>query len=251
MTLTNVQMISIAIAVLIVIVLSIMYFRNDEKFFFGAAPEFQEQPYCARVPGIDIVVYKTQDPQFPFKKINTLNLQMIVQRLNDNVVAIRELQENENKKLTKPGQNWSREAMVQFRNMLRSIKRDFNSISTQCRNMDDVYKTNNNVIVASKKETDFLNNLDNYLNTVLYPYMITVKLDDDDDMNNVYNVSVPKSFFEFNAANENMNDYDSNQTRQVLRVSDKLWSQFIERLDTFLNKYPDSGFVKFEFMKDY
>jgi hypothetical protein len=251
MTLTNVQMIGIGVVILVAIILSVLYFKEEEKFFFGAAPEFQEQSYCARVPGVDIVVYKTQDSQFPFKKVNTMNLQTIVQRLNDNVIAVRELQEKENKKLTRPGQNWSREAMVQFRNMMRAIKRDFNSISTQCRNMEDVYKTNGNVIVASKKEMDFLNNLDNYLNTVLYPFMVSVKLDDDDDMNNVYNVTVPKSFYEFNSSNESMNDYDSNQTRQVLRVSDKLWTQFIEKLDTFLNKYPDSGFVKFEFMRDY
>ena len=251
MTLTNVQMIGIGVVILVAIILSVLYFKEEEKFFFGAAPEFQEQTYCARVPGVDIVVYKTQDSQFPFKKVNTMNLQTIVQRLNDNVIAVRELQEKENKKLTRPGQNWPREAMVQFRNMMRAIKRDFNSISTQCRNMEDVYKTNGNVIVASKKEMDFLNNLDNYLNTVLYPFMVSVKLDDDDDMNNVYNVTVPKSFYEFNSSNESMNDYDSNQTRQVLRVSDKLWTQFIEKLDTFLNKYPDSGFVKFEFMRDY
>lgn len=250
MDLTNIQMIGIGVVILVIIV-SVTLFLKKEPFFFGAAPEFSDQPYCNRVPGIDIVVYKTQDSQFPFKKINTMNLSTIIQRLNDNVVAVRELQEKENEKLTKPGQNWSREAMVQFRNMLRAIKRDFNNVSTQCRNIDDVYKTNSNVLIASKKETDFINNLDKYLDTVLYPFMVNVKLDDDDDMNNVYNIAVPKSFYEFNASNETMNDYDSNQTRQVLRVSDKLWSQFIEKLDTFLEKYPDSGFVKFEFLKDY
>jgi hypothetical protein len=248
-----------AIAFLIVVFVVLGYhFYNRETFFFAAAPEFAEQPVCMKVPGIDIIVYKTNNSEFPFKKINTMNLTTIIDRLNRNVVAVKELQTKENAdladRIAKSGNknlSWPRQAMIDFRNYLRSIKRDFNQISTKCRNMDDVYNTNTNVIIASKQEADFLNNLDNYLDTVLYPFMINAKLNDDDDMNNVYNLDVPQSFQEFNASNENMNIYESNQTRQVLRVDNKLWNQFVERLETFMNKYPEYGFVKFEFLQDY
>lgn len=249
-----------AIIVFLIIVFACIgysYF-NKEKFFFAAAPEFAEQPVCMRVPGVDITVYKTTNSEFPFKKINTMNLSAIIDRLNRNVIAVKDLQTKENAdladRIARTGNqnlNWPRQAMVQFRDLLRTIKRDFNRISTKCRNITDVYKTNANVIIASKQEANFLNNLDNYLDSVLFPFMSSVKLDDDDDMNNVYSITAPKSFQEFNASNETMNNYESNQTRRVLRVDNKLWNQFVDRLDTFMNKYPDYGFVKFEFLQDY
>jgi energy-converting hydrogenase A subunit M len=257
MQLTTFHWIVIAFSIVVLMSLGYFYFKK-EKFFFAAAPEFREQAVCKGVPGVDITVYKTTNSEFPFKKINTMNLSAIIDRLNRNVIAVKDLQKRENENLAeriaKSGNknlNWPRDAMVQFRDLLRTIKRDFNNISTKCRNMTDVYQTNANVIIASKQEADFLNNLDNYLDTVLFPFMTRVKLDDDDDMNNVYSITVPQSFQEFNASNAAMNNYESNQTRQVLRVDDKLWNQFVDRLETFMNKYPEYGFVKYEFLLDY
>lgn len=254
MTLTTIQMIAIGVSIVVAIVIAIMVFKkSDETFYFDTSADFQQQPYCKKVSGVDVIVYKTNDSQFPFKKINTINLTYSIDKLNKNILNAKELQANENTKLTETNKSWPTSSLRLFKNYLKPIKNEFNIISTQCKDIVDVYKTNSNVIIASKKESDFLNNLDAYLNTVLYPYLINIKMDDDDDSNNLTNIAVPDSFSEFNTKTNKigMDNYFDNQTKQVLRISDKLWDQFISSLDTYLTKYPDSGFVKYEWLRDY
>lgn len=265
--LSKVQIAGIIVAVIAVIAI-IIYFLKKEKY--ASSLEFQEQPVCRKIGSPDLVVYKSANPEFPFKVVNTLNLQRDIDNINNKINLAKEIQDKENTKLLtrKPSADCPAGKIMKngscvnlswenfqdtrmFRRALLDIKQLYNTITTQCKNMIDVYAKNAQVIIASKREADFLINLDTYLNTVLYPYLVSIKLNDDDTSNDIYSIPVPQSFSEYNSNKPSMNNFFENQTVKALRIGDNIWERFIQDLDKYLARYPDHGFVKYSWMSEY
>ncbi len=197
------QMIGLGVGavVLVVIILSIVFSSNKQSF--------QEEEACKWLNGNDVVFYKLDgnDLSYTMRKINYQQLESLISQINTDLEENRLLQMNNfmNQYYDKP----------RFKNNIRAIKTRYNRISTLCKDEENVLKTNKNAKEVPADATSFLNLLDKYLNTVIFPYISQVKLDDSDSSNDIFNIPVPDTFKQFYEKNT-PNTYKANYLSQAI-----------------------------------
>lgn len=191
------QMIGIGVgsAILIGIILAFILRSKTQSF--------EEEETCKRLNGNDIVYFKLDgsDVTFTMRKINYMQLESFIDQINQDLEENRLLQVGGfvNQYYDKP----------RFRANIRAIKSRYNRVSTLCKDEKAVLETNPNAKIAPPNATTFLNLLDKYLNTILFPYITKVKLDDNDSANDIFTEPIPDSFKQYYEQNTS-NTYQSN-----------------------------------------
>jgi len=178
------QLIGIAVGSVLLIGLIIALTRSKQSY------EDEEQA-CKWLNGNDVVYYKLDgnDLTYTIRKINYQQLESYINQINTDLEECKLLQFTGfmNQYYDKP----------RFRMNIRAIKTRYNRISTLCKDEKEVLKTNPNAKLVPQAASTFLNILDKYLNTILYPYIVKIKLDDNDTANDIYTEPVPETFKQF------------------------------------------------------
>jgi len=150
-----------------------------------------EEQACKWLNGNDVVYYNIDgtDLTYTIRKINYQQLESYINQINTDLEECKILQFGGfmNPYYDKP----------RFRMNIRAIKTRYNRISTLCKDEKEVLKTNPNAKLVPQNASVFLNTLDKYLNTVLYPYIVKIKLDDNDTSNDIYTEPIPETFKQF------------------------------------------------------
>jgi len=200
------QLIGIAVGSVLLIGLIISLTRSKQSF------EDEEQE-CKWLNGNDVVYYKLDgnDLTYTIRKINYQQLESYINQINTDLEECKLLQFTGfmNQYYDKP----------RFRMNIRAIKSRYNRISTLCKDEKEVLKTNPNAKLVPQNASTFLNILDKYLNTVLYPYIVKIKLDDNDTANDIYTEPVPETFKQF-YEKETSKVYQSNYLTQAVANPD-------------------------------
>jgi hypothetical protein len=169
----------------------------------------EEEQDCKWLNGNDVVYYNLDGTGLTHtvRKINYQQLESYINQINTDLEECKILQFGGfmNPYYDKP----------RFRMNIRAIKTRYNRISTLCKDEKEVLKTNPNAKLVPQNASLFLNSLDKYLNTVLYPYIIKIKLDDDDSANDIYTEPIPETFKQF-YEKETSKVYQSNYLTQAV-----------------------------------
>jgi len=150
-----------------------------------------EEQDCKWLNGNDVVFYKLDgtDLTHTIRKINYQQLESYINQINTDLEECKLLQIGGfmNPYYDKP----------RFRMNIRAIKTRYNRISSLCKDEKEVLKTNPNSKLVPENASIFLNMLEKYLNTILFPYIATIKLDDDNTSNDIYTEPIPETFKQF------------------------------------------------------
>jgi len=196
------QMIGLGAGVVLLIIVLTIFFTSNKQ-------SFQEVEACKWLNGNDVVYYKLDgtDLTHTMRKTNYQQLESLISQINTDLEECKIIQFGgfQNPYYDKP----------RFRSNIRAIKTRYNRISTLCKDEADVLRTNKNAKAVPQNATDFLNFLDKYLNTVLYPYITKIKLDDNDTSNDIYTEPIPDTFKQFYEKNT-PKTYQSNFLSQAI-----------------------------------
>ena len=179
------QIIGLGAGIVLVITVLTIFLTSKKQSFQ------EEEEACKWLNGNDVVYYKLDgtDLTHTMRKINYQQLESLISQINTDLEECKIIQFGgfQNPYYDKP----------RFRSNIRAIKTRYNRISTLCKDEADVLRTNKNAKAVPQNANDFLNLLDKYLNTVLYPYITKIKLDDNDASNDIYNEPIPDTFKQF------------------------------------------------------
>ena len=169
----------------------------------------EEEQDCKWLNGNDVVYYNLDGTGLTHtvRKINYQQLESYINQINTDLEECKLLQFGGfmNPYYDKP----------RFRMNIRAIKTRYNRISSLCKDEKEVLKTNPNAKLVPQNASVFLNSLDKYLNTILYPYIIKIKLDDDNTANDIYTEPIPETFKQF-YEKETSKVYQSNYLTQAV-----------------------------------
>ena len=163
----------------------------------------------------EIIIYKTNDGKY--KKINNSyfkNIKDFIDRLNKDIIETKELQSIMSTIIKNAPNEFERDKALsyskpRFTSIFRSLRDYLPKLSTKCNSLEESLSSNKGALIASVNLSRFLNNLDIYLDTIVYPFMDQSKLLDNDSKNDILDIIVPESFNEFNTRNNNsdLSDY--------------------------------------------
>jgi hypothetical protein len=167
----------------------------------------------------EIIIYKTNDGKY--KKINNSyfkNIKEFIDRLNQDIDETKQLQNVINTIIKNAPNEFERDRALsfskpRFTSIFRSLRDYLPKLSTKCNTLQESLITNKGALIASVNLSKFLNNLDTYLDTIIYPFMEQSKLLDNDSKNDILNITAPETFNEFNIRNNNqeLSDYKKYQ----------------------------------------
>lgn len=163
----------------------------------------------------EIIIYKTNDGKY--KKINNSyfkNIKEFIDRLNEDINESKQLQNVMTSIINNAPNEFERDKALsyskpRFTSIFRSLRDYLPKLSTKCNTLQESLASNKGAIIASVNLSRFLNNLDTYLDTILYPFMEQSKLLDNDSKNDILDITVPETFNQFNTRNNNteLSDY--------------------------------------------
>ena len=163
----------------------------------------------------EIIIYKTNDGKY--KKINNSyfkNIKEFIDRLNEDINESKQLQNIMTRIINNAPNEFEREKALsyskpRFTSIFRSLKDYLPKLSTKCNTLQESLASNKGALIASVNLSRFLNNMDTYLDTIVYPFIEQSKLLDNDSNNDILDITVPETFNEFNIRNNNqeLSDY--------------------------------------------
>jgi hypothetical protein len=163
----------------------------------------------------EIIIYKTNDGKY--KKINNSyfkNIKEFIDRLNEDINESKQLQNIMTRIINNAPNEFEREKALsyskpRFTSIFRSLKDYLPKLSTKCNTLQESLASNKGALIASVNLSRFLNNMDTYLDTIVYPFIEQSKLLDNDSKNDILDITVPETFNEFNIRNNNqeLSDY--------------------------------------------
>jgi len=163
----------------------------------------------------EIIIYRTNDGKY--KKINNsyfTNIKEFISRLNEDINETKNLQNIMTTIIKNAPNEFERDRALsyskpRFTSIFRSLREYLPKLSTKCNTLQESLSSNKGAIIASENLSRFLNNLDTYLDTIIYPFMEQSKLLDNDSKNDILDITTPETFNEFNMRNNNpeLSDY--------------------------------------------
>jgi len=194
----------------------------------------------------EIIIYKTNNGKY--KKINNSyfkNIKEFIDRLNEDINESKQLQNIMTRIINNAPNEFERDKALsyskpRFTSIFRSLRDYLPKLSTKCNTLQQSLESNKGALIASVNLSRFLNNMDTYLDTIVYPFIEQSKLLDNDSKNDILDITVPETFNEFNIRNNNqeLSDYRKFQitTREPIN---NLGIITKNKNNTFTLKYKD------------